>query len=194
MPLQTSGQITLDNVQGEFGGSNPIGINEYYRGGGIVPNSSVNNSIPTSGQIQLDDFYGGASLTADNNVSFVVQQYGTGSGKISFTVRGSNGSMSDGTLVTNNLNSFTVDDINKIYPDSTNIFELTISFSGTANGYNAYTTGLVRGVSCNGVNYPFAVPLSNTQTSLGVPGANATTIESLFANNVGNSLTFTFTY
>lgn len=33
MPLQSSGAISLNDVQTEFGGVNPIGINEYYAGG-----------------------------------------------------------------------------------------------------------------------------------------------------------------
>ena len=37
MTLQTSGAISLSQVQSEFGGSNPISISEYYRGGGRVP-------------------------------------------------------------------------------------------------------------------------------------------------------------
>lgn len=49
MTLQSSGAISLANVQTEFGGSNPIGINEYYgRAAGI----------PASGTISLYDFYG----------------------------------------------------------------------------------------------------------------------------------------
>jgi len=36
MTLQSSGAISLANVQTEFGGSNPIGINEYYAGGAYV--------------------------------------------------------------------------------------------------------------------------------------------------------------
>jgi hypothetical protein len=36
MPLQLSGPISLLDVQNEFGGSNPIGINEYYAGGTYV--------------------------------------------------------------------------------------------------------------------------------------------------------------
>ena len=61
MPLQTSGQISLNDIQTEFGGSNPININEYYRGGTYVPDTAANSSIPTSGQIRLSDFYGGDS-------------------------------------------------------------------------------------------------------------------------------------
>ena len=60
MPLQTSGTITLAQIQTEFGGSNPIALNEYYRGGGLVPNTAANANIPTSGIIRLSNFYGGS--------------------------------------------------------------------------------------------------------------------------------------
>jgi len=59
MVLQTSGAISLNDIQTEFGGSNPININEYYRGGANVPDTAANSGIPTSGTISLNDFYGG---------------------------------------------------------------------------------------------------------------------------------------
>jgi hypothetical protein len=59
MALQTSGSISLDDIQAEFGGSNPISLSEYYRGGAYVPDTAANSGIPTSGTISLDDFYGG---------------------------------------------------------------------------------------------------------------------------------------
>lgn len=55
MTLQTSGAISLGNLQTEFGGSNPISVNEYYRGGAYVPNtisstaSAYNLSLSESG-------------------------------------------------------------------------------------------------------------------------------------------------
>ena len=62
--LQASGTITLAQIQVEFGGSNPAGINEYYRDasysdfdGTGVPNLAANSGIPTSGAIDLADFY-----------------------------------------------------------------------------------------------------------------------------------------
>ncbi len=36
MALPTSGAISWSMIQTEFGGSNPINISEYYRGGGVV--------------------------------------------------------------------------------------------------------------------------------------------------------------
>lgn len=49
MTLQSSGAISLADVQTEFGGSNPIGINEYY---------GVDSGVPASGTISLYNFYG----------------------------------------------------------------------------------------------------------------------------------------
>ena len=59
MALQNSGSISLANLQSEFGGSNPIGMNEYYRGS----IGTWNTSVPSSGTISLSQFYG-ASATA----------------------------------------------------------------------------------------------------------------------------------
>ena len=37
MALQTSGQITLSQIQGEFGGGGQIALSEYYKGGVNTP-------------------------------------------------------------------------------------------------------------------------------------------------------------
>lgn len=60
MPIPSSGAISLSTVQTEFGGSNPIGINEYYAGGGLVPSgtSGTYGAVPSSGVISLQKFYG----------------------------------------------------------------------------------------------------------------------------------------
>ena len=75
--LQASGTITLAQIQVEFGGSNPAGINEYYRDGDYsdfdgtgVPNLAANSGIPTSGAIDLADFYskyGAVTVTISSN-------------------------------------------------------------------------------------------------------------------------------
>ena len=39
MTLQSSGAISLNNIAGEFGGSVPHSMNEYYKGGGSVPST-----------------------------------------------------------------------------------------------------------------------------------------------------------
>lgn len=53
MTLQTSGPISLGNIQTEFGGSNPISLSEYY---------DVAAGIPASGTISIGDFYGATAF------------------------------------------------------------------------------------------------------------------------------------
>ena len=62
MTLPTSGPLSLADIQAEFGGVNPIGLDEYYRDGAYVtPN---NTSVPTTGPISAGNFYGaGAAAT-----------------------------------------------------------------------------------------------------------------------------------
>lgn len=62
MPLQSSGPISLLDIANEFGGTVPHNINEYYRGGLYVPNTSVNINIPTIGLISFANFYGSSKL------------------------------------------------------------------------------------------------------------------------------------
>lgn len=64
MALPASGQIALSNIQTEFGGVNPISLNEYYRNGTYVIGTGAPN-VPTSGVISLSQFYGQALVTTD---------------------------------------------------------------------------------------------------------------------------------
>jgi hypothetical protein len=64
MALPSSGPISSSMIQTEFGGSNPIAISEYYKGGANVPNTATNVNIPTSGQIKFSDFYNGSDLVS----------------------------------------------------------------------------------------------------------------------------------
>ena len=95
MALQTSGPISLSQVQGEFGGSNPISLSEYYRGGAYT--TSNNTSVPTSGPISLGNFYG---ATKQVTVTYYViggggaggQGWGTSGGSASGTASSLSGS------------------------------------------------------------------------------------------------------
>jgi len=59
MALPFYGQISLGQVQGEYGGSNPIAISEYYRGGLYTPGTAL--KVPTGGKISF------SQLWASNN-------------------------------------------------------------------------------------------------------------------------------
>ena len=65
MALPASGQISLNDIQTELGGSNPISISEYYSVGGL----------PASGQISFSDFYGVTLDTTDWQYSDTTHQY-----------------------------------------------------------------------------------------------------------------------
>lgn len=52
MALPNTGALSLSQIQTEFGGVNPIGINEYY---------GAASGIPSSGTIDIADFYGKVS-------------------------------------------------------------------------------------------------------------------------------------
>ena len=82
MALPSSGVLTLNDIQTEFGGTNPIDLSDYYRGGGLVPNSAGNSAIPTSGAISVSDFYGSANLL---NLDFTVRGAVVNRGNGTFT-------------------------------------------------------------------------------------------------------------
>jgi len=65
MPIPGPGTaISMTTIATEFGGTVPHSLSEYYRGGGLVPNTPGNAAIPTSGQIAMNNFYGAANRTA----------------------------------------------------------------------------------------------------------------------------------
>jgi hypothetical protein len=64
MTLPASGPLTLSDIQTEFGGTNPIGMNEYYAGGGLVPagTSGTYGTVPSSGALSVQNFYGTSAV------------------------------------------------------------------------------------------------------------------------------------
>lgn len=68
MALQSSGAISLSDIQTEFGGSNPISLSEYYRGGGLVPSSVT--AVPASGTIDMADFYGTSNVSPMSTTNY----------------------------------------------------------------------------------------------------------------------------
>jgi hypothetical protein len=69
MTIPSSGPLSLNDIQTEFGGANPIGINEYYAGGTYVPAGTTGTygAVPSSGQISIQNFYGTSSYYTVNN-------------------------------------------------------------------------------------------------------------------------------
>jgi hypothetical protein len=63
MALPESGPLSLSDIQAEFGGTSPIGLNEYYKGGAFVLNTDFAPNVPSSGTISISDFYGARKTT-----------------------------------------------------------------------------------------------------------------------------------
>jgi hypothetical protein len=65
MTIPASGPVTFTDIQTEFGGTNPIALNEYYAGGGLVPAGTTGTygAVPSSGQISVQNFYGTTAYT-----------------------------------------------------------------------------------------------------------------------------------
>ena len=58
MALQASGAIYFSDLQTEFGGTTPVYIGDYYRGGSLVNNfNTSNNSIAASGALYVNNFF-----------------------------------------------------------------------------------------------------------------------------------------
>jgi hypothetical protein len=135
MALPASGAISINSLVGEYGGSTPHAMNEYYKGGSLVLNHSNNANVPTSGTIQLDDFYGqsntqpfdatlagtcGSSSSAGGKDTGDFQHRGINTNNISFIgTAASFGSWSDQTITnTSGGTSFTVRDFQTIFNNS----------------------------------------------------------------------------
>jgi hypothetical protein len=75
MALTSSGALSLNDIQGEWGGSNPIGMSEYYGDGDYVFDGAVDgdgNAVPESGALDISDFYDTTAatvLTIDSNTN-----------------------------------------------------------------------------------------------------------------------------
>ena len=89
MVLPYHGPISLDDIQNEFGGTNPKGLWEYYRGGyaggNWVPNNITTKNIPAQAipnsyggtTISLFDFYGAANSVTGNGIPATIYMTGT---------------------------------------------------------------------------------------------------------------------
>ena len=97
MALPTSGTLTLADIQTEFGGSNPIGLSEYYAGGSYVPagTSGTNGAVPSSGTISISDFYG-TSAALDVQTVTIGLYTSKGGAWYGYGIAG--GAISDGTF------------------------------------------------------------------------------------------------
>ena len=72
MAIPSSGAISLSTIQTEFGGANPISLNEYYAGGAYVAAGTTGTygAVPSSGQISVQNFYGTSAVVVGSRGVF----------------------------------------------------------------------------------------------------------------------------
>jgi len=71
--------ISFGQLQTTFGGSNPIAITAYNRGGTYIPNLTTNANIPTTitSGTQLSAFYNGTTIVYPDYSPYTTTGYGT---------------------------------------------------------------------------------------------------------------------
>ena len=179
MAVTSSAPIDIGDLVTEFGGSTPHSLTEYYRGGSLVPNTTANNSVPTSGAISLTDFFGAtaSSGTDDRTLTTGYGFYGLG-------------------LTAYGFNSFDLSNYGSISEDAIefsgfNVTVRSVSVAGTLRfrvsgnvGNSGWTSMTVGGVTYNRTDATYArisggIGFNGTQWSWtnsgGVPTTNGAT-------------------
>lgn len=151
MTLPASGAISLLDIQNEFGGANPISLNEYYRGGANVPNTTTNAGIPTSGAISVDNFHGTSAavlVVTTTPTTATVSSLSTGSvttNSVTASATGNNGAVTYSYAYVSGDSSFTrngtgataswTTNVTTLVPDKAAVWRVT----GTDAGGNTDT-------------------------------------------------------
>lgn len=68
MALPTSGNLSLSQIQAEFGAPAGTALSVFLRGGAWVPNNTANSGVPTSLPISMRQLLGASAIT-DHSVS-----------------------------------------------------------------------------------------------------------------------------
>ena len=164
MGLPGSGALAFSSIQSQFGGSNPISLNEYYRNGSFVPQNQFNMNVPTSGQISVSQFY---STEGFNSFG----QYGVGNsgGKI----------VSNGWVFYGNNTFGTPGKISISGPTKVGWIALSglngIAFNARFMGNSPYNSG---GVASRSTNIRTGSANGPVVASFGFQNVNATTLTS----------------
>jgi len=121
--------ISLLQIQTEFGGSAPIGLNEYYSNGGLVPASTVGfplgvqTAIPGSGTIGLANFFGASNANTFTEFFTGYPSQYAGNSFAPFSVSGNTINISRQT---------TLNRINRVIPTNNNTIGFSVEFQLTS--------------------------------------------------------------
>lgn len=131
MALPSSGNISITQIQTEFGAPAGTALSAFLRGGAYVPDTATNAGVPTALPITVTDFYGASALVP---LSVSISGSGTDSDSVSpfstTTVVTANASGGSGTksYVWTRVSGHT-----GFTESGMNTNQLTLSESGTAD-------------------------------------------------------------
>lgn len=154
MALPSSGTLTLAQIQTEFGGSNPIGLNEYYRGNAYV--TSNNTGVPTSGAISVSSFYGAVRRPS---ITYTISSNTANASVNIASLGGYIAGVSDVTIV---INSGIY-----VYSTSTGTPGLSLTGGTTGDTLTVTNNGFIMGCGATGATFSSAGSAGGTAISLG---------------------------
>lgn len=121
MAVPSSGVIKISDIALEFQDTVPYRLSKYYRGGALVPNSSQNANVPTSGAIKLGNFYGAVRRVA------LAQTFSTDTTQTAIGISTLPGYVAGITDITITVN-------NGVYLYSTDVSSPALAISGATAG------------------------------------------------------------
>ena len=194
MTLPNSGALALSQIQSEFGGSNPISLSEYYRGGSLVPSHGNTTGIPSSGQISISQFYGKSDAAptdsavsgtcgSTNGGKYATQQSGIQVGNAYGTDYPSHGSWNDSSF-TNSSGNVTYN-VSRISASISNITNLSFDFEVVGNN-SGVGGGNFNGIFGYNVLKVGSTTIANAANGCNYNGSNGTTNYNM--SYTGNSI------
>ena len=174
MAVTSSAPIDIGDLVTEFGGDAPHSLTEYYRGGSLVPNTTTNANVPTSGAISLTNFFGSSSVTAWSTTMTV----GGFTGKLSEIGYGSAGAVQNATPTYGSLSDNTIDILGGAFLRQVKyaVGKIFIEIDG---GSTSWSTCVVHGVTFTRTNMTKDVDLWTQTATSNLPA-------------FGNTVTVTF--
>ncbi len=175
MAVRSSAPVSLvTDIVGEFGGDTPHSLTEYYRGGSLVPNTTTNENVPTSGAISLTNLLGSSSVTAWSTTMTV----GGITGKLSEIGYGSAGAVQNATPTYGSLSDNTIDILGGAFLRQVKyaVGKIFIEIDG---GSTSWSTCVVHGVTFTRTNMTKDVDLWTQTATSNLPA-------------FGNTVTVTF--
>ena len=170
MAVKSSGSLSITtDIVGEFGGTVPHSISEYYSGGSLVP-AGANPILPSSGAISFSDFYGTTSAIV---VNIVNNSYTDGDGStvnLDMNVELNLATVADGFSTQSSgkhLAPF------QFEIDSDTVFNNSISMGAQFADLKIINSGIIAGRGGDGANSPTTFQIGQSNTALGEEGNHA---------------------